>query len=209
MKFETPVIVTGLGRSGTSLVMGLLYEHGVWVDSPGHIRVWNKKGDFVNKGINKAIIKWGINYHNLASEIHKVIISQGYTGGHWGFKNVVKGEWVENFQRVFSPTWIMVRRNVRDVYSSRLRVRAEKGKTDDYPVPERYEPFTKFIRRWSNANKVMDQYRDDHDGFDIWPYKLVQGNYSELEKILNCLSLPFSEKICERFISRENWHGTY
>jgi len=206
MDFKTPVMVIGLGRSGTSLVMGLLHQHGVWVDGPGNIRVWNKKGDFVNKGINKAIIKWGIQQPNLADKIHTVIVSQGYKSGTWGFKYAVKREWCEVFNRIFSPTWVLVRRQLNDIYNSRLRVRVEKEKTSDYPAARRYEPLSKFTRRYGIANSLMNNYLEFYGGLNIWPHKLIQGDYSELKKILNQLVLPFSEEKCEQFIIRDNWH---
>ena len=55
--FENPIFVTGLPRSGTSMVAGCLHQCGAWVGNTVAGGVGNEKGFFENIALREQLVK--------------------------------------------------------------------------------------------------------------------------------------------------------
>ncbi|MGH6933372.1 MAG: sulfotransferase, partial [Dongiaceae bacterium] len=141
--FDAPVLITGLPRSGTSMVTGVLKECGLWLGKTVPGGKENARGYFENimlrEKAQKAILSaagfdplgvrklpppgWRLRVPDFKSGVAELLLLQKYDGKRsWGFKDpkttLTWHIWHEHFPKA---TWVVVRRPAADVIASCLR----------------------------------------------------------------------------------------
>lgn len=141
---QSPILVTGLPRSGTSLVTGVLTVCDAWLGNTAPPSPYNRKGSQENEVLkdqfNKPLLSLlrcdplGLKHlppvdqrplidkEYWRQKVLDVIHLQGYVDGPWAFKDaksvLVWRQWALAFP---GATWLIVRRDLNDVLSSCLR----------------------------------------------------------------------------------------
>lgn len=135
-----PILITGLPRSGTSLVTSIFEACGMWVGSY-HVNDDNPKGFFENTYIRDGFTKTLLwyngdsmfgtpplpseeeienNYAGESNPIKQLLIDDGYTGEQtWGYKDakmlLMPHIWTGMFPEA---RWIVVERDPESIYKS-------------------------------------------------------------------------------------------
>jgi hypothetical protein len=226
---RNPILITGCARSGTSLTAGIIDICGAFggVTGKGGTR-YNKKGMFENGIIRNGILKPYLRSiqcdpkgqyplpdisklqcpPNWTERIEGVFKDQGYKEGHWYYKDakmcLMWNVWHEAFS---NAKWIIVRRNRKDIVNSCLKTafmnafhssaaRAAVGaatKQDGW-------------NWWIDQHEKRFQEMKDAglNVREVWPEKMVEGDYSEVYKMLEWLGLSWNGKIVN-FVEPKLW----
>src|SRR6056297_1522636 len=198
MEKNRPIVVLGMARSGTSLVAGSLHVNGIWF-YPHYPRKQNPKGDYVNPEINKILNKG----NNTKKRILEAIYNQGYKDGFWGCKHDINLGLINIWNKTFSPVYVLVRRSPEDIWTSTLKMRVVKKQAISTEAAKKIIPYNRFLKQWQTKTKYLDKL----NGFNIWPQKIIDGDFSELKDCLDFFGLELSEQKVNGFILKDSWHG--
>lgn len=216
-----PILVTGMARSGTSLVAGLLALSGAWTGRTLAGNEHNPKGYFENlalrEGVNKRLLQalgcdpLGIarlpdldalpKTDGLAEPILAALEKQGYDGTRpWLFKDAKTALlwpiWRDNFP---AARWVIVRRDEAGVLASCLRTPFMRQHSDDPAF-------------W---RAVIASYRERTDSLaasgaevhEIETDPPADGDMTGMEDLVAALDLHWDAESAGRFVAREHWHG--
>ena len=189
------ILVVGCARSGTSIVAGLLHNHGVWGGRYRPTNGGNPRGYFENRRIAALLRHWNetgeMPHYAFKSHIKNILRKEKYPGGPWFVKYGLDLGW--SMWKKFNPCWLLVRRAWNDVIRSQERIFGTA------------RPYSEF----EEINRTMDFIRESNGGVDIFPDQLVSGDYSILEKFLKTYAnIHFNESIANRFTDKGLWHAT-
>jgi hypothetical protein len=215
-----PVLVTGVPRSGTSLIMGSLAASGLWVGHTVPANSDNPKGYFENlrlrERVNKQILQGcgcdplGIrclptleslpNVNRLRESVLEAIGTEGYDRSEpWGFKEP-KLALIWPLWRLHFPgaRWVIVRRPLEDVVQSCLR--------------------TSFLRQHSSTttfwHSLVQAYHERLNALltsgawcqEISSSEVVAGDFHALAGLIGDLGLDYDENRIKNFINPEAWN---
>lgn len=227
-----PILITGCARSGTSLIAGIINLCGAFGGKMSGPTQNNAKGMFENARIRNDIVKpylKGIQVDrmgqyplpdienlpvptNWRKKIERVIIDEGYTEGAWMYKGakmcLMWPVWSYAFP---NAKWIIVRRRTGDIIDSCLK--------------------TGFMRAFSDSLKCrMVKAKDTRDGWlwwvhqhekrfvemieagvnckQIWPERMVSGDYGQIYEMLEWLGLEWSSEILS-FVDPKLWKARH
>lgn len=180
------IVVLGSPRSGTSLVSGLLVEHGVWAGECRAADERNPRGYFENVGLRALRVSGRVTRRTVKAELAK----QGYDGGPWLVKHTpgTAHVWAE-----FDPIHVCVRRDMRAVLASR-----KASRTYEETPNEARDTVVRHIQ-------VLERIAAD-GGLEIWPDRLMHGDWSDFVRILDAAGLTFDRDAAEAFLDRTLWH---
>jgi len=184
-----PIIVIGTARSGTSVVSGLIHLHGVWIGKCRPADQRNPKGFFENISINRIIRAKGwdkkANKHEFRRLIQKVLRQQKYKEGQpWIVKHGVIPRW--DLWNVFNPYWVIVKRKLTCVAFSQLSSHVVENIEKDMVI--------------------LAELQQQREHLVIWPQKLIDRDYTQMEQILEIIGITFNPQIAEQFIDPVLWH---
>jgi hypothetical protein len=216
-----PVLVTGMARSGTSMVAGLLALSGAWTGRTLAGDSHNPKGYFENLALREGVTKrllhalgcdpLGISklpelaalpeVEGLAAPILAALDKQGYDGSRpWLFKDAKTALLWPIWRAAFpGARWVIVRREEAGILASCLR--------------------TPFMRQHSGDpdfwRGVIAAYRDRLDALansgaevhEIETGPLVEGEMAGIERLVAALGLHWDAESARRFVAAEHWHG--
>lgn len=219
--FDEPVLVTGLPRSGTSLVAGLLGVCGLWLGQtvPGGRE--NPRGFFENvllrERLQKELLKrgnfdplgvrrlpppdWQPMVPNFRDVVGQMLAAQGYVGqGPWGFKDakmtLTWRIWSAHFPRA---RWIVVRRPSDQVIASCLRTSFMRHHSEQ---PDYWRGFAEsYVERLAQLEASVEWCRN------IDSPAIVGRRYEELEQLAHDLGLTWRAAAVEEFVAPEHWHS--
>ncbi|MDA0703828.1 MAG: sulfotransferase [Proteobacteria bacterium] len=221
---DRPILVTGMARSGTSMVAGLLALSGAWVGRTLAGDPHNPKGYFENLALREGVTKrllhaldcdpLGISklpelaalpqVEGLAAPILAALEKQGYAGTRpWLFKDAKTALLWPIWRTAFPEArWVIVRRDESGILASCLR--------------------TPFMRQHSEDpdfwRAVIAAYRDRLDALVAWGEEsgaavheidsdgLVAGDLEQLAGLVAALGLHWDAEAAGRFVAREHWH---
>lgn len=214
-----PIIVTGLPRSGTSLVTGILAICGAWAGNTPAPDPHNRKGTFENVAIRENLIKPYLLMHmadplgldplpTVATDplidpckwremVNKTIQRQGYDDGPWVLKDakiaLMWRMWADAFP---AAKWVLVRREASMAIASCMRA----------------EPMTRRMghdyQKWA---KWADLYRKHLVSITvpashIWPDRDVFGDMSGVQSLVGKLGLTWRPDIVSAFVDDRLFH---
>jgi len=116
-----PVLVTGMPRSGTSLVMGIFVHCGAWVGDirePSEINptgffenlalLWALRGGCRRKSLLRVESTNEIDPGMLGPRFTKVMKQQGYKGGPWAFKALYGALFIDAWLKTWPDSIVLV-----------------------------------------------------------------------------------------------------
>ena len=219
--FAEPVLVTGVPRSGTSMVAGILGTCGLWLGATVPGGKANPKGFFENARLREQVQKqilarhefdplgvrrlppadWQPQINNLRSAVAQIIAGEGYDGDRsWGFKDAKMTLTWRIWQAHFpAARWVIVRRPKDDIVRSCLR--------------------TGFMRQHSTDAAYWARFVDDYlERLDVlqrtvaWSGAIdsgaiVTGRCADLEALMRRLGLTWQPAAVRAFVSPDHWHA--
>jgi hypothetical protein len=221
MKYlKKPIFITGLPRSGTSMIAGLLDHCGVWTGKTvGSDIKNNPKGYFENIQIREKLIKPLLSAMNcdplgvvklppfpllnkvngLSESFERLICNEGYSGErYWLYKDAkLSLFWMPLVREFPEATWIIVRRPVADVIKSCLKTSFMRQHSDDHDFWLGFS--SEYLIRLGGLMDAIPNV------YEIWADSLVDGNKESMRQLLRVLNLNeqlFNEN---QFINHQYW----
>lgn len=213
---QSPILITGCARSGTSLIAGIINICGAFGGKMFGATKHNQKGMFENSSIVKIDKDYlrsismdpkgqgplpDTNSISIPSDwkdrIHEAVVNDGYQGGPWFYKGarscLVWPVWNYAFP---NAKWVVVRRRGLDIVDSCMstgfmdRYTTEEGWMDW--VHHHEEKFVEMIQAGLNVKQV-------------WPERLIKGNYEQLYEVIDWLGLEWKPDEVMAFIEPKLW----
>lgn len=219
--FDAPVFVTGLPRSGTSMVMGLLGLCGLWLGHTVPGGKENLRGFFENvilrERVQKEILRQGrfdpfgvqrlppAAWHPIVKNLREVVgaalAAQQYDGRQiWGFKDakltLTWRLWHEHFPQA---RWIIVRRSNDEIVASCLRTSFMKQHSSD---PAFWRQFVAdYLERLVALQRVVGWGRVIEAG------DVAAARFDALEHLVSELGLGWQRDSARAFVAPEYWNA--
>lgn len=218
-----PILVTGLPRSGTSLVAGILALCGAWTGDTTPPSPWNRKGGFENEALKDRFVKPylaldGVDPLGLdplprlampplvAPEIWRQLVSGmvdelGLPPGQpWLFKDaklaLVWRQWAAAFPEA---RWLVVRRRRDGVVASALRAE---------PMARRLGYDWARWKRWAHDYLAhLEELKAGVEGVvEVWPDRDVFGDPARMKPVVEGLGLTWRPEAVADFVDARLWH---
>lgn len=217
---DSPIIITGCARSGTSMVAGIINMHNVWGGDLAGATKFNQKGMFENRVIINSLIKpylrsigadaMGQNPLPMQSKVlltddwdhkvYKIIEKQGYPSDEplWFFKAakaaLIWKVWNQAFPKA---RWLIVRRDDEDIINSCINapfMRNNKTREE--------------WQNWINYHKErFEEIKYECASVtEVWSKNIVVGNYDQISKFLENLGIEFNSDSIEEFVDKKLFH---
>lgn len=178
-------------RSGTSMISGILANHGAFFGNCKKPNSYNPKGYFENIEIHKKIRNNPKSYLFTVQEIKQIMCNEGYKEGQlWAVKHGVSAykKWGN-----FNPTFICCIRDLDSTMKSINKV-IRKDKT----------PYTLNEFKYIYNKNIDTMYKVGHHF--IKTSEVINNDYSSIKKIINKLGLVYDENILKDFINPNYWN---
>jgi len=218
---ETPILITGCARSGTSMTAGIFHLCGAFGGDMSGPNRNNKKGMFENAAIRNELVKPYLKQlgcdplgqdplpdieavkeqgvENFRHKVLQVMWQQGYTEGPWFYKGakmcLIWPLWIKAFP---DARWIIVRREDDDIIHSCMRTGFMRAHTS----PKGWQSWIdEHKKRFDEMKKVGLSVRE------VWPTKFIAGDFTEIKGAVEELGLTWNETAINEFISPTLWRG--
>lgn len=225
MQNYNPILITGCARSGTSMTAGVVHLSGAFGGTMSGATRYNQKGMFENSEIRNTIVKptlkmmgydpmgqkplpdvrifYGIDdlrILKIRKDFMRILIHEGLRDDNTFFYKGAKLCLMWPLWNKVFPTakWIIVRRDDYDIAYSCMRT----GFMSAYNTVNGW-------LGWVNEHKKRFLEMKTTNGMqvkEVWPQRAINGDYSELEKVIEWLGLEWKEEEVKKFISPELWH---
>ena len=212
MQLKDPILITGAGRSGTSLVAGIIHRHGAVagaVGKPGDR--WNPTGYYENyemvESVSKSILrragfdimgqkpipKEPIPAEDIRQKVEKIAFKQGIKPGDvWYYKDAKLLLVYKSYLKSFPGSKIMlVRREPTGIVNSCMRTPFMAGRTTQEQWLEWLEDYERFMGYLKSESQNV---------VEIWYEDLQAGNYTGIENVIRWLGFEFNKEIINNII---------
>ncbi len=199
---HNPIIITGAARSRTSFTMQILQLSGMFLGRVIGATKANKWGqlentDIIDKVQKPLLRKYGYDhlgqnplpppnfkctYPNLKNKVMEIMKAQGLKDQIWGFKDakacLTWRAWDEAFP---DATWIIVRRNDKDIIKSCLRTSFMRA----YDTEAGWQ-------HWVNEHKIrFDEIKQNCRWYELNTDQVIKKDLTQLEPIIKGLDLDW------------------
>jgi len=192
---DRPILLTMVGRSGSSMIAGIFAVHKVWTGRSKPANSNNAKGYFENIDIKRELQSDGKYFNHckeyddeFAHKIRRIIHDQGYKEGPWMMKF---GASYHKMWQDFDPFWIKIKRNPEAIHESFRRANMLSAYSDDDLM---------------EIIKFHHTTMDSIPGVEIWSDDVVNGNYGNLRTAFERCDLEFDSEIADEFVDGSLWH---
>lgn len=225
---QSPILITGAARSGTSLIAGAINSCGAYGGIMSGPNKNNAKGMFENVKIRNDILKPYLREMgfdpmgqyplpiieklsipmNWKDRVESIIRQDGYTGGPWMYKGAKMCLTWPIWNHAFPDAkWVIVRRKSEDIADSCMR--------------------THFMRAFGNPNiqgavgaksahagwiwwvqqhekRFVEMMNEGMNCKVVWPERMVNGDYSQLMDMADWLKLKWNSEVLS-FVDPKLW----
>lgn len=196
------ILLTGLPRSGTSMVSGILSACGVDFGDTCGATAYNKKGQFEHTQIREKYIKQPLLRHGFDRLGQDPLPDPGYqfqgeSVGDLGveaFKDPKLLITWPYWERSLSPAWILVIRNWCDTVSSMEKVHWFKNTS----VPILALAYT------NHQSVLAKQVRNLHT---IFVDDIIDGNTNQIQQVVEELGYVWNDTVVNKWIDKSLWNG--
>lgn len=223
-RLPDPILITGCARSGTSMVAGAINICGAFGGVMSGPNVNNRRGMFENTRIREEITKpylrqLGVDplgqypLPDLATlpiprdwraRVEQVFLDQGYDQASKQ-KIFYKGAKMALFWPVWHyafprAKWVIVRRKPGDIVSSCLQTGFMKAFRDRaiqqaVGVPGEREGWLWWVKH--HVQCFVSMIEEGLNCFQIWPERMVEGDYGQMYQLIDWLGLKWDSKVLE------------
>lgn len=213
------VFITGLPRSGTSIIAGILAKSGVWTGDTIPSTGENPRGFFENKVIRETITKrmlremgadiLGVNplpdestyYAYDSSWLRDAVMREVGERDLWLYKDaklsLLWQHWAESFK---CAQWVIVRRDRDQVIESCLRTSFMRQHSKDRNF------WVEFIQAYhwrlfelANSGEFVRYIDADH---------LIKGDHGQLIEVMRDINIPYDNEAVSSFVDPNYWHAS-
>ncbi len=214
---ESPILITGCARSGTSLIAGIINICGAYGGDLSGPTSWNQKGMFENNYIRENMVKpyleaigadpRGQRMMPIAETVPVIIdwheafldvmVEQGYVDGPIFYKGakacLMWPVWHTAFPKA---KWIVVRRDDEGIIKSCLRTVFMNTYKDE-----------KGWQGWIDHHKMCwyEMHNAHLDICEISTPEIIDGDLSEAKEMIQWLGLEWDEEKVDEFVTPEIW----
>lgn len=226
MNINSPILITGCARSGTSFTAGIFHICGAWGGKFVSAGFNNQKGFFENAAIRNKICKpflesigadpkgqYPLPEINIIKDyvvnsqfadiwrykILGVLNEQKYNPNNspWFYKGAKMCLMWPIWNAAFPDAkWIIVRRDKEDIISSCLKT----GFMSAYKDKQGWEGWVDYhLTRFEEIKKSCKNV------YEVYPQEMIEGNFTNIKKIIECFNLIWKEKEVIEFITPALW----
>lgn len=209
-----PIIITGIPRSGSSMIAGVVHRCGAFggemsgykgvnendaiketLEKPYLASIWaDEMGQYPLP--EKKRIKIPVTWKDSVEEIME---REGYIGGEWFYKSSRASLLWEVWHNAYPRAkWIIVRRRTADIIESckktgYMKAFKDKDKQRAVNALTEDEGWLWWIHKYEE--RFVEMIMEGADCKVVYPQRLVYGDYSQLYDMLDWLKLRWSPKI--------------
>jgi hypothetical protein len=216
----SPILVTGLPRSGTSMVAGLLHACGAWVGSTLAGDEQNPRGYFEHAFIREKVVKsilarlghdplgvrsipaldLSLRVEALSELVGQIIRADGYGEGPWLYKDAKLSLIWPAFADAFPDAqWVLVQRDPEQVIQSCLRTPFMAQHSSDPAFWENFvDRYTKYLEALSETGRNVHTISSED---------ILNGSYGQLQHIMELCGLEFIKSEVDAFVCKDYWHS--
>ncbi|MFP4526446.1 MAG: hypothetical protein ACLFNL_08650 [Bacteroidales bacterium] len=199
---KDPIIITGIPRSGTSMIAEIFDICNVFLGPVDkrfeNIQIKHSliKPYLANYGID--ILGQRIRYEtkdlhilkNWKEDVEDMIVGQGYYDGNWVIKsNLVIPMWPVWYHAFPNAKYIIVRRRTGDIVNSCMKTGYMKAYNDR-------DGWIHMCRQYIERMAEMAETIPNHK--IIWPHRMAYGDYSQVWDILEWTGVPWKTDILNK-----------
>jgi Uncharacterized protein conserved in bacteria len=214
---QSPILITGCARSGTSLIAGVINISGAYGGRLLGPNPANAKGMFENSRIREGVEKMYLrsigcdpkgqkplpDTSNLPipsdwrKRVNQIMLDEGYKDGPWFYKGAKMClNWPVWHYAYPNAKWVIVRRRSADIAKSCLNTSFMNAYSTHQEwigwVNHHEKCFVEMIQAGLNVKMV-------------WPERLVHGNYEQLYELIDWLGLTWKSQEVINFIDPKLW----
>ena len=199
---QAPILITGAARSGAGMIAGVIHKCGAF----GGIMT-NKRGLYENDCIRESIVKEYLKQDGSdpngqrilpdttamliprywKKKVEEVMLAEGYKSGPWMYKDArIALMWPIWFYAFPNAKWLIVRRRTGDIIQSCL-------KTNYMDAYETEDGWLEWVHHYEQ--RFVEMMNEGVNVKVIWPERMVNGDYQQLQETLNWLGLPWKSEI--------------
>lgn len=219
--WDRPIFITGVPRSGTSMLSGLFHISGVWKGKTIGPSKENPKGFFENASLRESVLKPYLRSigadalgqkplpriedctidQNIKNRIKRILLDESYHRGPWLWKDakllLTFPLWVELYPEAL---WLIVKRNPASVARSCLR-------TGFMRAEQTLEGWEKWVKDYESRVEHL-QAKAKHSAVVNTDILIEQGaEYLLSSGLVSFFGLPnFDKERANNFISKQFWH---
>ena len=220
-KFHTPIFITGIQRSGTSLIARIINYSGAFA---GHISSMYENiyvKDLIDFYYDQLKVPTSGQYPLLdtnellipvvwQNKIREILEYEKYNNRTWMLKGFRLGQmwpvWNYSFP---NAKWIIVRRRTGDIINSCIKtdyMNAFKDKNNQslIGVTSESDGWKWWIHQ--HEKRFVEMIEAGLNCKVVWPDRMVNGDYSQIQEALEWLGLPWDHSIIN-IIDPLLWHS--
>lgn len=227
---NSPILITGAARSGTSLVAGVINKCGAFGGLMSRGNRYNEKGMFENAFIRDKLEKpylTGLGLDRLGQyplaetenlsipadwkkKVQDIMIKEGYKEGPWMYKGAKACQIWPVWNYAFpNAKWIIVRRRSADIATSCLNTGFMQRFSDpkiqsEIGVTNEYDGWIWWIRE--HEKKFVEMIQAGLNVKIVWPDRMVdRGDYTQMIDAIEWLGLEWRDKEIMSFVEPKLW----
>ena len=217
--FDSPIFITGVPRSGTSLIAGLLHISGAWKGETVGPSKENAKGFFENMIMRETVLKPYIRSINcdpigqnklpstsdciidlsIKNKIKRVLLDQGYYRGRWMYKDakllLTWPLWTALYPKA---NWIFVRRNISSIALSCMN-------TNFMRVCKTREDWMGWIEGYAGRKLELQETIGDDTYYEFDVDTIIK-DPATIKHQVQQLGLTWDTDRAKNFINKTLWH---
>ena len=214
---QSPILVSGCARSGTSLVAQILNACGAFTgetvgpdpnSNPDgffeHTRIREEvtkkillENDCDPLGVRKLPERGSLQYPSFRNTVETYLKEEGYERGPWLYKDAKLAYMPELWMREFPDAkWVLTKRNPSAIVSSCLRTHFMKQHSGD--------PY--FWGEWVNkTTERLQEISEKYDTAVIDTDRLIGGDFAEAKATVEWLGLTWDEEAVKKIVKPQHW----
>jgi hypothetical protein len=213
---SSPIFVTGVLRSGSSMIAGVLNKCGAFGGNMAVLKS-NERGMYENIRIRDTIIKpyllrMGADAdgqyplpenldipENWKKEVENIIKSEGYQSGAWMYKDSrIALTWKIWHYAFPNAKWVIVRRRTGDIIQSCVKtgfMKAFKNEDNRLSIKASTEEEGWLWLVHEYEKRFVEMMTEGVNCKIIWPERMVYGDYKQLYELMDWLRLSWTPEI--------------
>lgn len=220
MATKDPILITGIPRSGTSIIAGAIKQGKVWT---GWTDRMFENIPVRDNLVRPFLVKLGadplcqyplpelndcLNLQTWRAQVMALVNRQGYQGGNWLYKGasvaVLWSIWHDAFP---NAKWIVVRRKTSDIVNSCLKtwtmnVFTLEENQKKVGANSAGEAWLYWVHCYEDIFRTMLK---EVNAKIVWPERMVDNDYEQMEEVFDWLDMRFDMVRVKSFIQPKLW----
>lgn len=209
MNNSYPILITGVPRSGTTMIAATINVCGAFGGC------MSKRGMFSNDQIRETLVKPYLDRMGIDTEgqypllrsisipidwqfkVQDILIEQGYQDGIWMYKDSRLTPMWRVWNRAFkNAKWVIVRRKTSDIINSCVQTaymtRFKQENVQKFvSVNNEKDGWLWMVHQYESYFKEMIQ---EIHYKEIWPERMTQGDFTQIYELCDWLGLNWDER---------------